>query len=450
MKNSTQELLKLKDYIGRASALFAFPILYDDTLINEENHSEKVRNMLSTRLISKWGNGYCFNDEPKFYNYFAQHSIETNENLHGSSTDTNSENAKVKALGECLERFCLINPDQHPKIKMSYKTLLSTGKNALDPAECLNFNLDGSLDWRNKYELIIRNTEMHWVLGKNLKTNSGIYIPYQLVYLPSIEQLDGDPLIRIPITTGTACGDSYEDATKRAIFECIERDSNMLMWLTYKKASRIVADDWLKEVHAYFNQYKLQIDSWDITTDLGIPSVITIITDQTGVGPAVSVGTKSDLNPTKAILGSIYEAMHCRLWIRSVHQYTKKKLIKADQVSDLASRGLYWYDRDKLPFLNFLFNSGNSIKQEDFVKKYQRKNSSLKYLVDKLTGNGVTMCAVDISHKNMINKNIYVVRVVIPQLHPMHLDEELPYIYSQRLSKINKRKKLNTIPAPFL
>ena len=437
----------LDSCIERAPALFSHPVLYDKHVLSQDEHSETVKRMLKTNLIVRWGRCFKFTDEPKLESYFAQHDLDVNENLHGSSMDIDKERAKIKAIGECLERLSLIYPRRHRFINATFREIVSLGEDALDPGLCMNFS-ESYLPLKSiEYLDILRTSHMRWVIGKNLIKNKPAFIPYQLVFLPTIDELEHDPLIRVPITTGTACGDGFEDAVLKGIMECIERDSNMLCWLTKKDVPRVILDlPLFMEIEKYTARYNLELYVWDLTSDIGIPSMMAIVINRTGIGPAISAGTKADLDPKKAVIGAIYEALHCRFWIRSLYQ-KKQHTIKAEDVIDLPSRGFYWYRLDMIKQLDFLMNTQNKIMLSE-IRDLTSDSDRLVFTLNILTERGISAYATDITLPQIKEWGFAVVRTVLPELHPMHLDEDMPYYYSQRLAK--HKQVLNKIPAPFL
>jgi ribosomal protein S12 methylthiotransferase accessory factor len=439
----------MESCLNRAPALFCYPVLYDQCIISQEDHSKKVKDMLSCSIIARFGKGFKFTDEPKFEMYFAQHNLNVNENLHGSSVDFDRERAKIKALGECFERFSLVCNEKSQSLTGSYSELTYLKENAMDPVECLNFSDQHLPVTKEEYAELLRNAKIRWLVGNDIAKNKSIFLPYQLVFLPTFEELGTEPLIRIPITTGTACGDSFEEAALRGILECIERDSNMLCWLGKRNVPRIILDiHFFEELEKYLKRYNIKLYTWDLTSDLGIPSVLAITIDKTGTGPAVSAGTKADLDPKKAVLGAIYEAFHSRFWIRSLYHTEGRPKIEKEDITDLSSRGFYWYNQDKIKHLKFLMKSEKQIRLSE-MKNLTPKNKTLGSLVNLLSEKHVDVYLVDITHPRISEKGFFVVRSILPQLHPMHLDENMPYHYSRRLEKINK-DEVNKVPAPFL
>ena len=197
----------------------------------------------------------------------------------------------------------------------------------------------------------------------------------------------------------------------------------------------------------YFERYLLEPYVIDLTTDLKIPSMAGILIDRTGVGPAVSVGLKSSLNPREAIVGSLLEAQHVRGWMRFTYYNINKypKITEASAIVDLKTRGLYWYDQEKIKLLDFWLKKEKNILNE---RNYLHLN--LGELKDYLIQKKIDIYTVEISTPFIKEKGFFVIKSIIPQLHPLSLDEDLPYLYGERLSRYITDRGLNIIPHPFL
>ncbi|MDO8647347.1 MAG: YcaO-like family protein [Candidatus Diapherotrites archaeon] len=450
-KQPLEKVKALSNWISRAPAIFSYPVLYTEFLASQDENSQKIKKMLSAGIVERFGKCHSFNDEPRFEQYYAQHGFDANENLHGSSVDLDAERAKIKAIGECFERLSLIMPRTAKTINASFEELSQLKKQAINPAECLNFPDKYLPVPRKEYEEVLRKDRMKWVLGKNILDNSPAFLPYQLVFLPTTKEFGSDPLIRNPITTGTACGDSFEDAAYRGLMECVERDSNMLSWLAKREVPRIILDTkFFAEIEKYLARYSLKLFVWDFTTDIGIPSIMAVITDDSGLGPAVSAGTKADLNPSKAVTGAIYEALHSRFWIRSIYYTRKTRITRPSQIIDLQDRGLYWFDRKMLKNIDFLIYAKKSVKLSKMNDLSTQENSKLALAAKMLKQKNIESYLIDITLPAVKNAGFHVVRTIAPELHPMHLNENNPYHYSKRLEELLKGWKVNEIPAPFL
>ena len=240
----------------------------------------------------------------------------------------------------------------------------------------------------------------------------------------------------------------------------------MIYWLNKitppKVKIRSIPDKRITKILQIFNRYLLKVHVLDLTTDLNIPTYLTVLIDKTGIGSPVSLGLKSHLNPITAILGSMQEALNPREWIRREAEDNPLiiKSIKSDQITTIKSRGLFWFDIDIMKEVFFL------IKQKA-TKKIRRKTiqnlSSGKQLFNLLkifNKKKYEVCFSDIGLPLIKQHNYEVVFVLIPKLQPLYLNEKFPYLGGERLhqvpklfghkSNIKDRIRINLFPHPFL
>ena len=273
---------------------------------------KKLKILERTIFLGNLTKVFQFTDEPRFFQYSCNPKKIKNCNDESGSIaiSLNENEAKVKSLMEYLERFCLENNTK----KVLSDSYINIKDIAIDPADFLNFR-DEEMDFRRQeYIKKIRKTQLNWVEGVNLKTNGKVMVPTQLVYIGHSFQ---EPLLLRPqISTGAAAYTDYDRALSNGILECVERDSFMLRYLSKDKVPKIELEGKLKQLEEYFKRYNLDINVFNITTDLKIPSFMCLNIDRTGIGPAVSIGLKSGLNINKAIEGAILESQQVRQWIR--------------------------------------------------------------------------------------------------------------------------------------
>jgi hypothetical protein len=70
-------------------------------------------------------------------------------------------------------------------------------------------------------------------------------------------------------------------------------------------------------------------------------------------------------------------------------------------------------------------------------------------LVQFVLDSGFDVYIVDISIQQVKQNGFYVIKTISPQFHPLSLDEDLPYDYSERLKQY-LTKRLNKESHPFL
>ncbi len=405
-----------------------------------------------------------YNDEPQVYYYMSyfkdKYSKNYSDNSVASGVAFNKKRALLKLLGETLERYALSINNNKKFIYGSYSELKKIYKNVLNPLDVFPFSEKQikvlKLDKQN-----LLFTKLHWVKGINLLNNEPVLIPGQLIFVPYIYQ-ETEPLIISPISTGAAAGQTYEDALYRGICEVVERDSFMITYLNKLPCSKInlhaIKNGNLKQILDQLIRYKIEVYLIDITTDLKIASVAAVLVDRTELGPAISVGLKAGFDIVDTIIGSIEEAVMLRSWLRDKFVYLDPKYQREKIIRNIDDRAHYWFTVKMINRLNFWLESNKlkTIKSEFLHSSKDHLNKALKLLNHK----NIDVIYFDLTDKKIEKYGYKIVKVIIPDLQPLYLDEKYACFRKLRLyqapvnMKIFKRPKkenqLNKIPHPFL
>jgi len=381
---------------------------------------------------------FNFTDEPKFWQYSC---ISPEGKCESSSLDENKQVAKIKALGEYLERYCLDNPQQEFKL-YSYNEIKES---ALDPALFINFR-DCDMNFRKKeYVEKVRDLRIAWIEGRKEEDGTRILVPAQIVYVDL--KFDNEPVIRPRVSTGAAAHESFEEAFYLGTMENIERDSYMISYLSKRRLPKIKLEGEFSEIRDYFKRYLLDLYVFETTIDLGIPSFMCLNVDRTGIGPAISVGLKASLDLREGIMGAIKESQQVRQWIRNLWiQRGKPNISSSEEIKEIEDRGFYWYGVERIDALDYLISS-------PVVKDFEEIHHGVtdkKGLVEYLESKGINSYSVDLTSREFRDAGFFVVRAIQPQLHPLFLDEAFPCFYSERLERQLNGKEINKIPHPFI
>jgi len=421
--------------------------------------NDGVSLLLKTGLIKSFYKNARYNDEPLVYQYTAIAKKGFRKGA-GGGMSFNRIHAQTKALGEAIERLCLgcFSPT-----KIVYSNASALIGSFLDPRFVVS--VSETQKKLKKYHGFIFNTnsKFGWIKGSSIKTKKPVWIPAQLVYVP-YKYNPKEPVIRFPISTGAALGNSLETALYRGLCEVIERDAFMIYYLNRLKAKQIDLDseNSLKDIRHLFQRYKLDIRVYDITTDISVPVAMCLIMDQTGFGPSLSIGLKCSLSLYEAVIGSIEEAQHTRPWMRDeIAKANKKGLDKLKNNSTLIidpkTRGLFWYKGELAKTLNFWISSRtDKIKLEAYPIE-EKSNVKLKDVIDRLLSKKYESYFVDITVPEVKKLGLFAVKAIVPRLQPLYLDEGYPYLGGERLHNVAKilgigpeKRELNNIPHPFL
>lgn len=430
---------------------------------NEPNYRGSLVNLVRLlkthpKLLLQIQRERQYYDEPKFW-YFSA-SVNANF-LRGDSVDFSSsasgcsffskDVALLKCLAESIERYCNYYYSDKFGTSAYFRDVIDKTIPLMDFARYSTAQLKNKSYSRFRFS---PGSKLHWTQVIHLLSDKRLLVPSNFIYL-SYPYSQNEPLIYPPISTGVAGGSSLSGALLRGVYETLERDAFMISYLNKLPSPKIklekVADSRIKFFVKIARQYKLEIICLDITTDIKIPIVATIIIDQTGIGKPVSIGLKCDLDPISAIIGSITEAFHTRGWIRHAHE--QKEATSNKNRQSLIQRGLFWYDTGKISKLNFWLQN-NNYSNIHSINNPLSTGQELKSIVQELSSRGCDVYWKDLTLK-VFQPYYRVVKVIIPQLQPLTFDEKHPLLGGKRLHEVPKllgykTRSFNAYPHPFL
>lgn len=420
-------------------------------LISKLLVSKLFKFLENNKIFESIGKATRFYDEPPFslYNSLLKNPNKNKDDLNiltaSGLSFTSKHLALLKCLGESIERDCLTHYDKKHIYYSSYEKL---NYNAFDPDL---FRVDSNSN----------SKLLGWISGFNLTLNQKCLIPAQLIYLTYQKRKNEAILPQPNMSTGGAGGFTHESTLLRGIYEVIERDAFMCMYLCKVKAPRIklnsIHNKLIQKITHDCKRYKIELYVFDITTDIGIPSFLSIAVDKTGIGPAVSCGLKSGLRIIDTLVGSIEESFLTRPWIRE--KIMKRRFIipkiNPKTITTHLERAFFWFSPKMLKKLDFLLNQQDNLIlsiDNNFEGTSQEEFLKVKNLLQKKR---LTVFYSDITLPVFKDSEYLVYKIVIPALQPFYLNENEKIIRMERLKSLSKyfgqkKFRINTIPHPFL
>jgi len=410
---------------------------------------------------------YQYSDEPKIYQYSASISLTEKQtdgdlnvsNRGGGSSFFSKEEAFLKCFCESIERHACTIYKRNGLITGSYQKYK---KSALNLDSVAGFSNEQKKSMYFERTNFTQQTQFSWISGYSLKGYQTL-IPAQLVYF-NYKLNPEEAMLYVPMSTGAAGGGCLSSAITRGILEIVERDAFIIYYLNklpgYKVNLKSIPDKRIRLILQTLKRYKLEAHVIDITTDLCIPSFLSIVIDRTQIGPAIQMGLKSALNPIDAIVNSLQEAVHVRNWARQVHEDEYKENITIDPINikTIKERAMFWYKTEMLKYLDFWLNQEEtSLRHESlFINTYSGKELNL--LNEIFNKNKYSVYYVDLTLPQLEKSGYKVVKVIIPQLQPFYLHERYKCLGGKRLHEVppkmgypmKKSEELNQLPHPFL
>lgn len=418
-------------------------------------------------LIKKIKRVRQYYDEPRFWYYSADlnDSFLKNDGRHfhskssGASLHSQKE-ALLKCLCESAERYC--NFFFKKESTVITKSISQIDRKFIDPRSISAFSKTQLKKDEFKKFRINNNSVFRWTDCISLLNHEQYLIPSQFIYL-SYPYLKDEPSIYSTISTGVAGGANLSAAIVRGICEVIERDSFMIFYLNKLTPPKINLENIdnleIQKLLLILDRYKFEVVVLDITTDIKIPTIASIIINRSGIGKAISVGLKCDFDIIKAISGSIEEALHTRSWLRSSFedQPIKVSFKEMQKSSDIKLRGFLWYSKEAIKNLDFWIENAK-LKDVNYNNKIMKSGEKLKMLIEIFKTKKYDLYYKDITIEKIKKLNYRIVKVIIPKMQPIYLNEKYPLLGSTRLHNIpeklgfkNKSEgDLNKYPHPFL
>ena len=386
---------------------------------------------------------YVFTDEPKrLLNFLCLPNDDARrrlrcEGVYGHGSGMSEDEAGVRAAGEFYERLCLENPDQSKIVNGSF----AEGE-CEDPRLFACYS-EGQYGNRGEHLARLLRSKLDWYPAYDALNQRATRIPASLVFLyPDFRE--ECEVRREQISTGAAFRrkDGSGAAFESGLLEAVERDAFMTAYLTRREVARVYDfPPHIQELLEYFDRYELYPHVFDITTDLSVPTFMTITLDRTGVGPAVNIGASSAYRYEDAIYDSIKESVQARGTSRFL--WHMRKGVRVGEIRTLQDRYYYWYGTDMIRHLDFWLGGDKRIRFSN-LPEYSKSVEDTKSVLAEA---GFHVYAADMSVAEVSGAGFEAVKVVVPELHPLYLDERAKSLYSAHAGTVPDDNSLK--PHPF-
>jgi ribosomal protein S12 methylthiotransferase accessory factor len=223
--------------------------------------------------------------------------------------------ARTGALCESIERHAGTFRGCEPTVVSTFREL---GPAAVDPNSIMNFSArqyserELSREIPNTWipEPLDEGCAIEWTPVWSLTEGTVKYVPTALCYYGY--EGAGTRFCKAD-SNGCAAGNTAEEAIAHGLLELVERDAAAIWW--YNQISRAgvdldsLDDPWISRVDGYHDGLGRELEVLEITSDLQIPTFVSISRARSGSLSDLILGFGSSLSPLSAIKRSILE-MH--------------------------------------------------------------------------------------------------------------------------------------------
>lgn len=381
-------------------------------------------------------------------------------NRSTGSTALTKDVALVKAIGESVERYCSDIKDHTDVIYAPYRKVK---REAIDPRRFVMFHPEQYRAPNFPFVEITDDTIIPWVEGYSVTHKRPTLIPAAQAYL-GINQ-SREQWFEMGPVSGYACGNTYEEAILGGICEVIERDSFMVFWYNYLPVPafdlRAVESEAAKQTLDRYHSTPVRLHCSNITTDIGIPAVVAVMTSNAPGWPAAIVSAAADLDPERAIVRALQELAANYIYIRSHFENPSQKHPRTPQdVHNMEDHGLFYCRPENLRALDVLLRPQKVIKPRDLETKVSEDVlENIEYCVERMRALDLEVLVVDTTSSDVAELGFKVVKVIVPGAQPIDFGMQHRHFGGRRLYEAPVRmgyrtretlpEELNLYPHPF-
>lgn len=172
----------------------------------------------------------------------------------------------------------------------------------------------------------------------DLLSGAQVPVPAQSVFLDSAVEL-GEPLRIDADSTGCAAGPTAAEATRSALWECIERDAVALWWHGGLPAGPLalgIIDQSQPRLSRWLEQRPRETILLELTTDIGLPVVAAVSADAGGRSVALGTAARPDL--AAAALAALTEMIQTEAGMAQARAMEDPELLRWEAQASLTGQ----------------------------------------------------------------------------------------------------------------
>jgi ribosomal protein S12 methylthiotransferase accessory factor len=245
--------------------------------------------------------------------------------------------AEIRALMESVERYSNMVLDESRLIWSSYEDLQEYAINPTD----LGLYTDEQYTRQDlpcsRFSI---HSEIPWIRGHDMSSGKIILVPADFVYYPAIRD---KPLV-FDTSNGASAHVDLVQAILNGLFELIERDSFLTMWLN--RISMPLLDirsipSGFAESMSKINEFGMNVKLVNLTNDILVTTIMAVCHNKRADRyPALVVGTGTHIDPQKALQKALFE-MEFAL-IEAMENPDKKEVEHPDKISEIFENFRYY------------------------------------------------------------------------------------------------------------
>lgn len=345
------------------------------------------------------------------------------------------EDAIASAIGEATERYCAYHWDPRRTYLAKWDDLKFRG---ISPQSCVLYAEDQyqTLDW--PYARWIREQELAWIKGLDLCDGSPVALPASLVYLvfppPRVEDYFA------PSTSnGLSAGETLASAALGGLCEVMERDAMLITWMNRLPAVELKLDEssgFSGRIHRHYAHFGVNLRAFLMPSDLPAATVMAISFEEDPTRPANVVGLGCHPDPKIALLKAVFELCQGRPaeGARFLKTPPQDRLKSYEDVQTLEDHSAFMSQMNRRHEFAFLWQTGDIKRVGELPNRSTGDPAQdLESCASELAAKGHRGAFVELTTPDLIDYGVHVVRVIVPELQPVHFGHRQERLGGERL-----------------
>ena len=341
-----------------------------------------------------------------------------NPSPSGSGLSPNE--AEIHTLMEAVERYSNMVADESRFIWSTYRDIEKLAINPLD----LGLPLDEKYTQGRRISRYSIDSEIPWIQGHDIYSGKPVFVAADFVHYPSIRE---KPIV-FETSNGSSAHTDIVQAVLNGLYEVIERDSFLTMWLN--RISMPILD--IKTLPGDFNksiklisEHGMNVKLVDLTNDSHVPTVMAVCCNNNpDKYPALEVGTATHAEPEKAIQKALFE-METGL-IHYLEDVQEKEILYPNQITSIHENAKYYRNPKMRKYWEFMISSKQTSKLSRFAGRvFKNQNVLLMQIVKQLHMRGHRVVYVDITASDIRNLGLRAVKVFVTGFQPLYVGNKL-------------------------
>lgn len=424
-------------------------------MFNHHHSRQRLQNLLPHLVNHKMGLIQWVKEQaneagcPNFFRFNAKMGNTTawvaqRNYVVGGGAAATREMAMTKAIGEAIERYC---PAIYNKVELPLTSYADAHFSCIHPSHFTLFSPQQYQSPEFIYKPFTEKSQVHWTVTQNLHTGESVYIPATFVYMPYIieRQTASEILITQSISTGLACHCSYEEAIVSGICEVIERESFSITWqamLSHPRIKNASLSKKNQDLIKLFEKVGYQIDLVNITSDNGIPTIMSVARHAGKEAAPLAIAIATALNPENAIKKSLEELAQTERYTVRLKKYRPRLPLVEEHknVDDQESHINFWCSSERAVYADFLTSSKEEVNFSDLPNVATGDpRKDLHVLIQNIAKTGHNILIADITTEDIRAMGLWVIRAIIPGYHPLFMGYNNRSLGGQRLWKVPQK-----------